>query len=257
METAGRVVPMAGSDEEAGVRDGQNVAAVHDRLREAILRGEIAAGATTSQNTLARNFGGGRTQVREALRMLQREGLVLSEPNRRVRIAALSASDAEELYVMRIALEAVAIRMTVPTLTAADFAALEGLMAQMDYYMRRQDNDGLRAPHSEFHTRLVAAAGPRVTTLLAQMFDHAERYRRAFGGSGQEGWHARQREHRTVLDAAASGDPDLAAERLVAHYAVTAGRVFHAIDPGHDLSRVRTTIRTVAPGAEPALLDAC
>ena len=244
---------MAESHEAASRRDGQNVAAVHDRLRDAILSGELPAGQAMSQNTLAQNLGAGRTPVREALRMLQREGLVLSEPNRRVRITELSASDAEELYVMRIALEAVAVRITVPSLTDDDLALLEGLMAQMDFYMRRRDNDGLRTPHGEFHARLVAGAGPRVTTLLRQMFDHAERYRRALGGIGPEGWDARQREHRAILDATGSGDAELAAERLVAHYAGTAGRVFHAIDPGHDLSRVRAAIRTVAPGAESAL----
>src|SRR3954452_19843490 len=79
---------------EAAPRDGQNVAAVHDRLRAAILSGEIAAGQATSQSTLARDFGAGPTPIREALRMLQREGLVLAEPNRRVRIAELSAPDA-------------------------------------------------------------------------------------------------------------------------------------------------------------------
>src|SRR5689334_16751770 len=99
---------MAAEEHAAGTRDGQNVALVHDRLREAILNGEIPAGQATSKNTLARNLGAGRTPVREALRLLQREGLVLSEPNRRVRIADLSASDAEELYVMRISLEAIA-----------------------------------------------------------------------------------------------------------------------------------------------------
>src|SRR3954453_21679610 len=108
---------MAGSEPEGTPRDGQKVGAVDDGRREAILRGEIPAGQATSQNTLARNLGAGRTPVREALRLLQREGLVLSEPNPRVRIAELSAPDAEELYVMRIALEAVAIRITVPTLT--------------------------------------------------------------------------------------------------------------------------------------------
>ena len=244
---------MAESHEAASRRDGQNVAAVHDRLRDAILSGELPAGQAMSQNALAQSLGAGRTPVREALRMLQREGLVLSEPNRRVRITELSASDAEELYVMRIALEAVAVRITVPRFTDDDLALLEGLMAQMDFYMRRRDNDGLRAPHGEFHARLVAAAGPRVTTLLRQMFDHAERYRRAFGGIGPEGWDARQREHRAILDATGSGDADLAAERLVAHYAGTARRVFRAIDPAHDLSRLRTTIRAVAPGAERAL----
>src|SRR3954465_3136685 len=245
---AAKVSPMAESH-EAAARDGQNVAAVHDRLRAAILSGEIPAGQATSQSPLARDFGAGRTPIREALRMLQREGLVLAEPNRRARIAELSASGAEELYVARIALEAVAVRITVPGLTADDLATLEGLMAQMDFYMRRRDNDGLRAPHGEFHARLVAGAGPRVTTLLRQLFDHAERYRRAFGGIGPEGWDARQREHRDILDAAVAGDAERAAERLVAHYAGTAGRVFRAIDPAHDLSRLRTTIRAVAPAA--------
>src|SRR3954453_15759972 len=206
---------------EAAPRDGQNVAAVHDRLRAAILSGEIPAGQATSQSTLARDFGAGRTPIREALRMLQREGLVLAEPNRRVRIAELSASDAEELYVARIALEAVAVRITVPALTADDLAALEGLMAQMDFYMRRRDTDGLRAPHGEFPARLVAGAGPRVTTLLRQLFDHAERYRRAFGGIGPEGLGGPPRQTRDILDAAGAREAQGAPRRLVPRHAGT------------------------------------
>src|SRR5437588_4957877 len=145
------------------VRDGQHVGLVHERLRAAILRGEIAAGATTSQTALAKQLDAGRTPLREALRMLQREGLVVSEPNRRVRIAELSSDDAEELYVMRIALECVAIRITVPTLKSDDFAALEGYMAQMDHYMKDDDLRGMRAPHLAFHNLLVSGAGPRVS----------------------------------------------------------------------------------------------
>src|SRR3954465_5275028 len=96
--------------DETRARDGQHVAMVHDRLRTAILRGDIEAGATTSQAALAKTLDPGRPPLREALRMLQREGLVISEPNRRVRIADLSSDDAEELYIMRIALECVAVR---------------------------------------------------------------------------------------------------------------------------------------------------
>ena len=83
-----------------GTRDGQHVALVHDQLFGAILRGELPAGQVTSQVTLARDLDIGRTPLREALRLLQREGLVVSEPNRRVRIAALSATDAEELGII-------------------------------------------------------------------------------------------------------------------------------------------------------------
>jgi len=236
-----------------GTRDGQHVALVHDRLRGAILRGELPAGQVTSQVTLARDLEVGRTPLREALRLLQREGLVVSEPNRRVRIAELSATDAEELYVMRMALEAVAIRITVPTLTSSDFAELEGWMAQMDHYMRVDDRRGLRAPHRAFHDRLVHAAGERVTTTIGQLFDHAERYRLAYGATTPERWDQRRAEHRQVVDAAGAGDADLAARRLVEHYAQTAKFIFAAIDPAHDLARLRTTMATVAPGSEAAL----
>src|ERR671923_2666709 len=109
---------MASSVKPAATRDGQNVAAVHEQLRDAILRGEIPAGEATSQVTLARQLDVGRTPLREALRMLQREGLVISEPNRRVRVAELSSDDAEELYVMRIALEAGPNPETVPPPTS-------------------------------------------------------------------------------------------------------------------------------------------
>jgi DNA-binding GntR family transcriptional regulator len=229
-------------------RDGQHVAMVHERLRDAILRGEIEAGATTSQTALAKQLDAGRTPLREALRMLQREGLVISEPNRRVRIADLSSDDAEELYIMRISLECVAIRITVPRLTSDDFAALEGFMAQMDHYMKDDDLRGMRTPHLAFHNLLVAGAGPRVSQEIAQLFDHAERYRLRWGMKSV--WAERSAEHRAIVEAAAAGDADQAALRLAEHYARTAALVFAGIDPDHDLARLRTTMQTVAPGSE-------
>jgi DNA-binding GntR family transcriptional regulator len=237
--------------DQTNTRDGQHVAQVHEQLRNAILRGDIEAGATTSQTALAKELDAGRTPLREALRMLQREGLIISEPNRRVRIAELSSDDAEELYIMRIALECVAIRITVPTLTSDDFAALEGYMAQMDHYMRAGDMRGWRAPHLAYHDLLVAGAGPRVNEEIRKLFDHAERYRLRFGVRGV--WEDRAAEHRAVLDAAAAGDQELAALRLAEHYARTASLIFVVLDPDHDLARLRTTMRAVAPGSEEKL----
>ena len=74
-----------------------------------------------------------------------------------MRVAELSADDAESLYVSRIALEVVALRITVPALRSPDFAELEGLMAQMEHYMGERDWRGLRAPHRAFHTKLGSA----------------------------------------------------------------------------------------------------
>lgn len=237
---------------EAGTRDGQNVSLVYERLRDGILQGAVPAGET-SQVALARELGVGRTPLREALRMLQHEGLVISEPNRRVRVAGLTPEDAEELYIMRVSLEAAAIRITVPTLESSGIAELEGHTAQMNHYMSRLDHVGLRAPHRAFHARLVAAAGTRVTTLIAQLFNHAERYRVAFGATTPEMWTQRKSEHRAILDAAAEGAVDETARILVAHYARTAALIFAGLGDGHDPQRLRTTIESVAPGAEAAL----
>lgn len=233
------------------IRDGQNVAVVHERVRTAILHGELEPGTSVSLPHLALAFAAGRTPLREALRLLQREGLVIATPNRQVRIAPLTAADFEELMIARLALEAVAIRITVPTLTSADVAALEGCMAQMEHYQKHGDQGGFRVPHRAFHRTLVAAAGPRVVTEIGELTDHAERYRMRFGAVGS--WNDGRAQHRAILDAAAAGDAAVAAERLADHYVRTIVLVFGALDRDHDLGRLRTTLRVVAPGAEATL----
>jgi DNA-binding GntR family transcriptional regulator len=225
---------------------GQSFVAVHAQLRAAILTGEINEGAVTSQAALAERFGVGRTPLREALRMLQREGLVISQPNHRVRIAELSGDDAEELYIMRIALEAVAISVSVPALTAVDLAELDGLMAQMDHYLKVRDWFGYREPHREFHHRLIYVAGPRVSGRIDELSDHSERYRLRFGARGS--WEERRVEHLAILGAAGEGDRARTAELLVAHYLHTVRLVFAELDPDRDLSRLRDTVAIVAPG---------
>jgi DNA-binding GntR family transcriptional regulator len=237
---------------ERATRDGHNVAIVHERLRRDILSGVIPAGET-SQLALARELEVGRTPLREALRMLQHEGLVISEPNRRVRVADLSAADAEQLYAMRIALEAMAVRVTVPDLGSAEIAELEGLLAQMEHYMRHQDTAGLRAPHRAFHACLVAGAGERAAITISLLFDHAERYRVAFAGIDQHMWDKRHAEHRAIVDAAMTGDADLTVHRLISHYLQTSARVFNGLDPTYDPRRLRLTCASLAAGSEEAL----
>lgn len=243
---------MTATETSPAGRDSANVAAVHHRLRTAILRGELEPGAVVSQGKLAAAFDAGRTPLREALRMLQREGLVISEPNRPVRIAPLSKEDFEGLSIMRIALETVAIHITVPMLTSHDVADLEGFLAQMSHYQKAMDQTGFSAPHRAFHHRLIAGSGPRVSRQIDELADHSERYRLRFGGSGS--WQDYGSGHREILDAAGAGDADLAATRLAVHYARTAAHAFKTLDPEHDPVLLRCAIAAVASGAEVELV---
>ncbi|PZA07689.1 MULTISPECIES: GntR family transcriptional regulator [unclassified Meiothermus] len=223
-------------------RDGQNVLLIHDRLRSSILRGSLAPGQVTSQLELARDLGVGRTPLREALRLLQREGLVVQEPNRRVRIAELSVSDAEEIYTLRITLEAMAMRLTIPLLTSEDFAELEGLYAQIEHYIRTQDIERMDAPHRAFHLRFVRAAGPRWLEEIAQLYDHAERYRLSFFRARPEGGQLRQAEHRAMLDAAIRYDVEAAIECMARHYTHTALVAFAQLEPGYVPEKLNTVL---------------
>src|SRR3954467_13315342 len=141
---------MSAQAESAPRRD--NVEQVYRRVREAILEGEIAPGSVMSQVALADALGGSRTPLREALRMLQSEGLVDAQTNRRVTVKPISATDAEELVAMRVALEteatrvvtrvrvsAEAMRRSVGRLEPEDLAALEGRLAEMEHFANAKD----------------------------------------------------------------------------------------------------------------------
>jgi DNA-binding GntR family transcriptional regulator len=215
-----------------------NIAAIHDELREAILRGDLHAGAVLSQIRLAEDFGVSRGPVREALRLLQREGLVDAELNRRVRIADFSVDDLEELYAMRIVNEALAVRATVPRLTAQELEELHTRLEEMDA-VAGVDIHAWEEPHRRFHRGLVTHAGQRLVRLVEQLSDHAERYRRVYIAGDPRAWSVGAAEHRQIYEATERRDADGAAEATVQHLARTALTVLANIAPEHDPSLVR------------------
>ncbi|MGZ4297566.1 MAG: GntR family transcriptional regulator [Solirubrobacteraceae bacterium] len=220
--------------------NGQGTEDVYERVRAAILDGELAPGAVMSQVALAEELGISRTPLREALRMLQSEGLVEGEPNRRVRVAPMTARDLEELCIMRVTLEAEALRLSVPSMTSEDIARLEGHMAEMAHYADQKDYRRWNAPHERFHRTLTEHAGERVNFVLRQMFDHAERYRRLHIGHGPGAWATPQ--HRNILDACKAGDRDKAAALLAGHLARTGLEVSELLDPGYVPELLRTAV---------------
>src|SRR5579863_9620413 len=116
----------------ASARPRDSTGIVHHALRQAILRGDLAAGTWLSQVQIAKQYAVSRGPVREALRLLQREGLVEAEVNQRVRIAQFSVEDLEQLYAGRIVTEALGVSLSVPRFSDADLDALTGFLAELD-----------------------------------------------------------------------------------------------------------------------------
>ena len=165
------------------------VGGAYESLRTLIVRGRLAPGTSIVEAEAALRLGVSRTPVREALRQLRHEGLVVQTgggERPRLAVAPLSRSVLEQLYPATGALEGVAARDIV-MLSARDRRSLATDMAKVDrrfravYSARKPDWDELFDLHDSFHRRLRAAcAGPTMLSLLEALRPQVDRYEWVF-----------------------------------------------------------------------------
>lgn len=220
--------------EADGARADDSVRFAYQRLREQILMGDLAPGAVLSQVQLAQTLGLSRTPLREALRRLVAEYLVTGDFNRRMRVSELNLDDLDQIYAMRIALEPVGIRATMPRLDSAGRERLTQHLVGMGEAIDVLDLERFRHEHRAFHLGLTAGSGMRMNAVLEELWDHSERYRLAYlqhnyadrDSASAERLRASQLEHRSILDAALAGDMRGCTDQLVAHLRRTVDVVF-------------------------------
>jgi len=174
-------------------------AAAYDRLREAIVRVELAPGAPMSEAQLVERFGFTKAAVRAALARLRAEGLVLAEPRRGHVVAPLTMRDVLEIYDVRLALEPSAAEAAAGAMPAAEVTRLRKLA--------RTGADVLAA-NREIHLAIVSAAGnQRATAIVERLLDDSERARiLALRAGAAEGGDRARTELQSVLAAIGDGD---------------------------------------------------
>lgn len=132
---------------------------VADRLREAILRGDLRPGEHLREEEISEMLQVSRGPVRDGLLLLQREGLVQVLRHRGASVVDLSATDLGEVYSLRAAIEDLAVRLAIRRHDASDVAALEASLADLRSGLRRKlsEHDAARLD-VEFHDAIFAAA---------------------------------------------------------------------------------------------------
>ncbi|MGC5165883.1 GntR family transcriptional regulator [Luteimicrobium sp. DT211] len=209
--------------------------AVYDALRTEIIDGTLAPDERLSEPALAARLGVSRTPVREALRRLEAETLVVEQPTGGVRVAPLDVADARQVYEVRARLEGLlarraAERVARPEGAAApdDVARLARLVDLMDA-VRDHDDEVLRIG-AEFHAVVERLADDRLcAALLRQIRGHVDRYR-MLATRERVGTTAHVDEHRAVARAVVGGDPDAAEDAMRAHIESSAAAAARALD---------------------------
>jgi DNA-binding GntR family transcriptional regulator len=201
---------------QAQIRDGVTGSRVADELRNAILHGVHPPGTRLRQEELAKQYGASRVPVREALRILESEGLVTTVANAGAWIAKLSLDECVELYQVRERIEPLLLRYSLPALTEPQIDRLAELAETMQ---QTRAVERFLELDREFHLGSYTGAG---TTFLGptveRLWNTTQHYRRAFtrllDGESNRIVHD---EHHMLVAAIRERDSDEAERVLLGH----------------------------------------
>ena len=208
-------------------------------LTQAIIQGQLQPGAKVVEAGIARELGISRAPVREAARLLEQQGLLVSNPRRGFFVRRLEARDIDEIYDLRICVESHAAVLAARNMTPA---ARDALRHQIDVMYESADHDDAARQIEEdykFHRMICEIAG---SARLLRLFDDlASELRMVIGLIGRLYDDPRRiaQTHEAVLDALVEGHPDVIEARID----------YHIGDAWHEVARLVRDIPHSSNGA--------
>lgn len=197
---------------------------LHAALRDEILSGEIAAGSPVDEVAVAKGHGVSRTPVREALRALRSEGLLVPGPRRQLCVVDVSPEHRHEISTVRSALEAAAARTAATTRTPGDVDSLRLMVMRQRRFARASDNSAFMEADEAFHRALASVAHMPTLDRLLEQLGAFVRLARVGEPTPKRHMMALVREHDALLDLLEDGDGEALAAALTTHICTTAPR---------------------------------
>jgi DNA-binding GntR family transcriptional regulator len=193
--------------------------AIADRIRDDIVAGALPLGGRLTLDHLAARYAIGHMPIREALRQLQGEGLLVLTPNRAARVRAVDIEYVRNLFDLRIAIEAMVARRAAERIDASAIARLEAIQSEFEAKARVRDYAALLRLNRSFHGVISEAArNPEAEAVL-------DRHRRLIAalwtlhGYGDDRPAGVISDHRHLIAAFAARDADVASALAMAHAA--------------------------------------
>jgi DNA-binding GntR family transcriptional regulator len=186
-------------------------------VREAVIKGDLAPGERLNETKLTRELALSRSPVREAIRILEAEGLVTIEPHRGAYIRPLSDQDLEEIFDVRLMIETHGIRRGAHRLTPQAMAPLREAVREARSALSAQHFEPWHEASLRFHDGLVAlAVNEHLTRLHADLKVSLRRYQISLIGLPGLAERA-QAEHESILEALEQGEIERGIDLVVEH----------------------------------------
>lgn len=204
---------------------------VVEMLRTAITRGQFAPGERLVETDLCDLMGVSRPSLREALRQLESEGLIVTVPNRGPTVSLLSAQDVASIYEVRGALEALAAQLFAATASEAEVEELDRTVDDLERAYQSEDLEKIVVAKQRFYDVLLAGSGnSMLPSLLRTMNARVTQLRRVSLSLPQRGT-VSLREIRAVLRAIKRRDPDGAFKASLHHVKEASKVVLRSLKP--------------------------
>lgn len=194
-----------------------------EALRDRILRGEFGDNMPLRQDAIAAELGVSRIPVREALRQLEAEGLVVFNPHRGAVVSTLSIGEIEELFELRAQIESDLVRRSVPRVRREDLVSAKDTLKAYDAAFRKGEVTAWGKLNWEFHATLYAPAErPFTMAVVQRLHQQSDRYMR-MQLVLTHGESRASTEHRSILAAVEARDVRQASQ-LMRQHILGAGR---------------------------------
>ncbi len=190
---------------------------VFNTLRQAILRGELKPGERLMEIQLANKLGVSRTPIREAIRKLELEGLVLMIPRKGAEVADITEKSLKDVLEVRRALEELCVKLTCDRITKEEIDELTQAAENFKKTLKSKDITEIAEADVRFHDVIYAATkNQKLIQLLNNLHEQMYRYRIEYL-KNEEVYPKLLKEHREIIDRISCGEKEEAAKIVCEH----------------------------------------
>lgn len=205
-------------------------------IKTQIINGSIGPGETLLESKLADELGVSRTPIREAIRLLEMEGLLETTAKKGAVVLGITQKDVEDIYAIRQLVEGLAARWAAEHLAPAELKELQKIFELMEFYAQKHDVEEVAELDNRFHQLIYEATGSKILYLTLRNLHQYVQMARLKSLSMANRLPQTLAEHHAILEAFLAKDPDAAEKALTNHVRMAHFNISQQLAAEHEVS---------------------